>query len=166
MATHRLYFGGLLVPDTSGNAYWQPASILDTNDLYGTSQVLIFADSGTKVGASCVIPVPKNYVGTAKIGVRWKATATSGDVVFDVDYRSIATNEAGDPSSHQESLTVTDTADGTARDLNDAEVTLTASNLAVDDSLFVTISRDGASGSDTMAASAQLVEAYLEYADA
>lgn len=166
MATHRLYFGGLLVPDTSGNVYWQPASILDSNDLYPTVPVLVFADSGTKIGASCVLPVPKNYVGTAKIGGRWKTTATTGDVVFDVDYRSIATNEPGDPSSHQESLTVTDTADGTARDLNDFEVTPTASNLAVDDSLFITISRDGANGSDTLAASVELVDAWLEYADA
>lgn len=166
MATHRLSFFDLLIPDTSGSVYWQPASILDTNDLYPTTQVLVLADSGTKVGASCHVMVPKNYVGTAKIGMRWKATATSGDVVWDVDYRAIAVNEAGDPTTHQESLTVTDTADGTANDLNDADVTLTASNLAVDDTLFVTVSRDGASGSDTMAASAQLVDAWLEYADA
>lgn len=165
MATHRLYFGGLLVPHNSGGVYWQPASILDANDLYPSVPVLVFTDSGTKIGASCMIPVPKNYVGTAKVGVRWKTTATSGDVVWDVDYRSIAANEPGDPSSHQEALTVTDTADVTARDLNDADVTLTSSNLAVDDSLFVTISRDGASGSDTMAASAELLDAWLEYSD-
>lgn len=166
MATHRIYFGGLLVPDTSGNVYPQPASINDANDLYPTVPVIIFADTSTKIGASCVIPIPKNYVGTPKIGVRWKTTATSGDVVWDVDYRAIANNEPGDPSTHQEALTVTDTADGTARDLNDAEVSLTAANLAVDDSLFVTVSRDGASGSDTMAAAAELVDAWFEYADA
>lgn len=165
MATHRLHLGGLLVPDTSGNVFWQPAAILDANDLFGQLPVLIFLDSGTKIGAFAVVPVPKNYVGSPKIGIRWKANATTGDVVWDVDIRSIAVNEPGDPSSFQESLTVTDTADATARDLNDAEVSVTAANLAVDDSLFIAISRDGASGSDTLAASAELLDAWLEYSD-
>jgi len=166
MTIHRIYFGDLLVPDVSGSVVSQPASILDANDLFGQLPVLIFKDTGTKIGASVRIPVPKNYVGTPKIGVRWKANATTGDLVVDVDLRSIAVNEPGDPTTFQESLTVTDTADATARDLNDAEVSVTAANLAVDDSLFIVISRDGADAADTLAASAELIDAWLEYADA
>lgn len=167
MATHRIPFSGLLVPhDVASPPRWQPAAVLDANDLYPSVPVLAFPDSGTKIGASCLLTIPKNYVGSPKIVLRWKTTATTGDVVWDVDCRSIAVNEPGDPTTHQEALTVTDTADATARDLNDAEVSLTAANLAVDDSLFLTVSRDGANGSDTLAAVAELVEAWLEYADA
>jgi hypothetical protein len=166
MATHRIPLATILVPDTSGNAFWQPAAILDANDLFGQVPVLVFLDSGTKISAFAVIPVPKNYVGSPKVGIRWKANATTGDVVWDVDYRAIANNEPGDPTTFQESLTATDTADATARDLNDAEVSLTAANLAVDDSLFIAIARDGASGSDTLAASAELIDAWFEYTDA
>jgi len=166
MATHRLSFYDLLKPDTSGNVFWQPASILDVNDFYPGDCVLVFKDSGTKVGAACHFLVPKNYVGTAKIGVRWKVSVTTGDVVWDADYRAVAEAESGDPSTHQESVTVTDTAAGTARLLNDAEMALTSANLAVDDTLYVTISRDGADAADTMAASAELIDAWLEFADA
>lgn len=165
MATHRLYFGALLAPDTSGSVFWQPASILDSNDL-SFVHVLVFKDTSTKDKASAVIAVPKNYVGTAKFGVIWKTTATSGNVVWNVDYRSIADGETLDPSSWQESLAVTDAAKGTTNQMNDANVSATSANLAVDDLILVTISRDGTSGSDTVSASAQLYEAYLEFADA
>jgi hypothetical protein len=104
-------------------------------------------------------------VGTAKIGLRWKTTLTSNDVVWDVDYRSVAVGESADQTTFQESLTVTDTAAGTANWLNDAEVTLTSANLAVDDSIYINISRDGTDGADTMAGSAQLVDAWFEYVD-
>jgi len=165
MSTLRMSFVNLLVPDGSGNVYWQPAAVLDTNDLWPTDQVLIFTDGATKVSSSCHIPVPKNYVGTAKIGLRWKTTLTSNDVVWDVDYRSVAVGESADQATFQESLTVTDTAAGTANWLNDAEVTLTSANLAVDDSIYINISRDGTDGADTMAGSAQLVDAWFEYVD-
>lgn len=165
MATHRLYFGALLAPDTSGNVWWQPASILDTNDQAPTVPVLVFANTATKDKSYAVIAVPKNYVGTPVFGVAWKSTGTSGNVVWNVDYRSIADAETLDPSSWQESLAVTDAVKGTTNQMNDANVSATGSNLAVDDLILVSIARDGTSGSDTLAASAQLYEAYLQYAD-
>ena len=165
MATHRLYFGQRLEPDTSGNVYWRPASIKDSNDLYAGQQVLVFKDSGTKIGASARVEIPKNYVGSAKVGVRWRTGVTSGNFVLDVDYRSIAVAESSDPSTHQESLTVTDAAAGTARLLNDAEVSLTSANIAVDDTFFVNISRDGNDAADTVADDVELEDAWFEYAD-
>lgn len=166
MATHRLSFGSLLTPDTSGNVFWQPASILDTNDLAPTNQVLIFKDTSTLVTASATFLVPKNYVGTAKVYVRYKTTVTSGDVLWTVDYRAIAAAESGDPSSWQESLAGSATAvAGTTNLLSDISFTLTSANLAVDDTVLIRISRNGA-GADTAAASLQLVDAIFEYADA
>lgn len=166
MATHRIYFGQRLEPDSSGNVFWRPASIEDANDLYPGQQVLAYKDSGTKIGAAARVQVPKNYIGTAKIGVRWRTTATSGTFVLDVDYRAIANNESSDPTTHQESLSANEVADANARDLNDLEVSLTSANLAVDDSLYVLISRDGADAADTIADEVEIVDAWLEYADA
>lgn len=165
MATRRIYFGATLAPDTSGNVFWQPASILDSNDQAPTLPVLIFKDTATKDKAYCVIPVPKEYVGSAKFGVVWKSTGTSGNVVWNIDYRSIADGETLDPSSWQESLAITDAVKGTTNQMNDANVSATSANLAVDDLLIISIARDGTSGSDTLAASAQLYEAYFEFAD-
>jgi len=165
MATHRLSFGALLSPDTSGNVWWQPAGILDTNDLAPTNQVLIFANTSTLDTASCTFMVPKNYVGTAKIIVRYKTTVTSGNVLWTLDYRAIAAGESGDPATWQESLAGSATAvAGTTNLLSDIEFTLTSSNLAVDDTVLIRVSRNGA-GADTAAASLQLVDAVFEYAD-
>lgn len=166
MATHRLSFGALLNPDTSGSVWWQPSSILDSNDLAPTDQMLIFADTSTLLTASCHFQVPKNYVGTAKVYVRYKTTVTSGNVLWTVDYRAIAAGESGDPSTWQESLAGSATAvAGTTNLLSDISFTLTDSNLAVDDTVLIRIGRNGA-GADTAAASLQLVDAIFEYADA
>lgn len=166
MATHRLSFGSLLTPDTSGNVFWQPASILDTNDLAPTNQVLIFKDTSTRDTASCTFAVPKNFVGTAKVYVRYKTTVTSGNVLWTVDYRAIAAGETGDPSSWQESLAGSATAvAGTTNLLSDISFTLTSANIAVDDTILIRVGRNGA-GADTAAASLQLVDAIFEYADA
>jgi hypothetical protein len=112
--------------------------------------------------------VPKNYVGTAKIVFEWSATLTTGDVVFDFDYNAVGGNdtESLDPSAWQESVSVTDTAPGTARRKLAAEVSLTSTNLAVDDIVDFFIGRDGAAAADTMAGRAYLFEATFEYADA
>lgn len=165
MATHRIPIGTALIPDASGNGYWEGAALDDVNDRY-PHELLTLEDSGTKVSAGVMFTVPKNYVGTPKVVVRWKTTATTGDVVFDVEYTAIAAGETLDPSADQEALSVTDSAPGTARLANDCEVSLTAGNLAPDDTVLMNVSRDGTDGADTLAADAQLVEAWFQYADA
>ena len=166
MATHRVSFAALLQPDTSGNVFWQPSSILDTNDLYPTNQVLIFKDTATLLKSFASFLVPANYVGTAKVVVRYKTTVTTGNVLWTLDYRAIANGESGDPSTHQESLAGTATAvAGTTNLLSDITFTLTSANIAANDTMLISINRNGA-GADTAAASLQLVDAYFEYSDA
>lgn len=165
MATHRLFIPAIaFLPDTSGNVYAKPSSVNDTNDFY-PHEVLAFADSGTKIGASTSFLIPDNYVGTPKLQIIWKATATSGAVVWDVDFSSKAVNETLDPAAADESETVTTTTDGTALDRNESEVTPTGSTFAVEDLVFVKLSRDGADGSDTMAADALVEGVVFEYSD-
>ena len=166
MATLDLDFTSLLKPDTSGSVFWQPNSILDTNDLYPTDEILVYKDTATLLKAFAHFKVPQNYVGTAKIVLRYKTTVITGNVLWTLDYRAIAAGETADPTTHQESLAGTATAvPGTANLLADIEFTLTSANLAVIDTVFVSINRDGV-GADTAAASLQLVEAIFRYNDA
>lgn len=167
MATFRLSFAPLLQPDTSGNAVWQAASVLDTNDLYPTNQVLIFKDTSTLIKSFGTFLIPANYVGTAKIVVRYKTTVTTGNVLWTLDYRAIAVGETGDPTTHQESLAGTATAvPATINLLADITFTLTSANLAANDTIYISLNRNGVGGTpDTAAASLQLIDAYLEYAD-
>jgi hypothetical protein len=128
--------------------------------------VLVFKDTATLDTAMATFAVPKNYVGSAKIYLRYKITVTTGNVLMTVDYRAIAETESADPTTYQESLAGTATAvPGTARLLADLAFTLTSANLAVDDTVYVTLGRNGA-GADTAAASLELIDAVFEYADA
>ena len=154
MATHRIPILGFATrPDDTSECFFEPADLnFGTNDL--ARQFVLALGSAlaaaptVKHGVYGAFRVPKNYVGTAKIIIEWSATLTTNDVVFDFDYNAVAGNdtESLDPSAWQESVTVTDTAPGTARRKLTAEVSLTSANLAVDDIVEFFFGRDGAAG--------------------
>jgi hypothetical protein len=97
--------------------------------------------------------------------VYWTSTLTTGDVVFDLDYRSIGGNdtESLDQGTFQESLSVTDTAPSAANERMLATFTVTASNLAADDTLEFYFTRDGTDAADTLAGSAIVHEVIFKY---
>lgn len=172
MATHRIPILGFATrPDDTGECFFEPADLnFGSNDLarhfilaLGSA---LAAQPTVKHGVYGAFRVPKNYVSAPKFLWEWAATLTSGDVRFDVDYRAIAVTESLDPSTWQESLTVTDTAAGTARLSNAAEVSATAGNFAVDDIVEFFFGRDGVDAADTMAGRAYIFELTLEYSDA
>jgi hypothetical protein len=157
-------------PDDTGECWFEPADLnLGANDLARQMVIVLGGLPSTqptvKHGLYGSFRVPKNYVGTPKVVWEWAATLTTGDVVFDFDYNSLAVGETTDPAAWQQSLTVTDTVAGTARLSNAAEVSLTAANLAVDDVVEFFYGRDGADGADTLAGRAYVVAIAFEYAD-
>lgn len=173
MATHRIpILGAATVPDNSGNCWQEPYTILATNDVWG---FLIFrfgnsnaAAPTTRIGLRGRFNVPKNYVGTASIIVVWTATLTSGDVVWDFDYRAVGGNDAEslDQAGTQESVTATDTAPSAANERLEAPLSLTSANIAADDTVEFELFRDGADAADTMAGSAILIDLLFQYNDA
>lgn len=166
MATIRLpILDATSLPDDSGFTYFETFAVKATNDFW-KHLVLIFTDSSTKISIYGTFIVPKNYVGSPKIIVYWTSTATSGDVEFDWDHRAVAIGEGLDQATAQASVNQNDTAPGTALDLLEAELTLTAANFAADDIVEWKLSRDGTDGGDTMAASAIIFAVGFEYADA
>lgn len=167
MSTHRIpILGSATRPDASGSVFTGGYDEFGTNDVWDRL-VTVFADTATRIGLHGGFAVPKNYVGSPSIVVVWTATATSGNVVWDFDYRAVGGNDAEslDQTGTQESVTVTDAAPGAAHRRLEASMALTAGNLAVDDEVEFTLFRDGAA-SDTMAASALLFGLYFEYTDA
>lgn len=173
MATHRInILGAGTVPDTSGNCWQEPYTILATNDVWG---MLIYrfgssnaAEPTTRIGLRGRFTVPKNYVGTAVLVIVWTATITSGNVVWDFDYRAVTGNdtESLDQSGNQESVTVTDAAPGAANRRLEVTISLTSANFAADDTVEFELFRDGVDAADTMAGSAILVDLLFQYADA
>lgn len=168
MATHRLFIPAIAFtpdPATAGNVYPKPSSIDDANDFF-PHEILAFKDSGTKIGASATFLIPDNYVGTPKLQIIWKANATSGAAVWDVDFSAVAVGESLDPAAAAESETVTTTTDATAFDRNESEVTPTGTTFAVEDLVLLKVSRDGVDAADTLAAEALFEGVAFEYADA
>lgn len=166
MATHRLSVLGPNSVPGAADVFFEPYDVKATNDVW-KMLVCIFNDTATRIGLRGAFNVPKNYVGTAKLIVVWTSTATSGDCVWDCDYRAVGGNDAEslDQAGTQESVTVTDAAPTAANNRLEATLTLTSSNLAVDDTVEFELFRDGAA-SDTMAAAAILFDLIFEYADA
>jgi len=159
--------GWATVPNASGDVFLESYDVKATNDVWD-ALVVVFNDTATRIGLAGRFTVPKNFVGTAKIIVVWTTTATSGNVVWDFDYRAVGgdNSESLDQSGTQESVTVTDGAPGAAHRRMEASVSLTSSNLAVDDEVEFELFRDGADAGDTMAAAALLFQVLFEYADA
>lgn len=145
--------------------YFEPAAVnLQSNDRYpGT--VLSYPSQTLDQGCGFQVVVPNNYVGTGLIDVACATTATSGATRQRIAYRSIASGESFDPSTDQETLSVTTTVPGTARLLFTVTFDITDANLAAGDVIIGTHYRDGSNAADTLAATLWVVYANLRYND-
>jgi len=158
-------------PDDTGDCFFEPQDILATNDVWdrliGRFGANNAAQPTVRAGIHGGFNVPKNYVGGATIVIVWTATLTSGNVVWDFEYRAVGGNdtESLDQSGTQESVTVTDAAASAAWERLEVTIALTAGNFAVDDTVSFFFARDGADGADTMAGSALLFDLLWQYDD-
>lgn len=169
MATQRIPILNVAVlPDSSGSVFFEPQSVKVANDLV-TKLMAIFNDTSTDLKLGFSFRVPKGYVGSPKIGGVFQISATSGKYVLGVEYRAIAAGESGDPSSFQETQTTNPTVPGTAFDDQEASVTLTGGNFAIDDRVSGHIFRKGSDTTNDTAAAALMGHPemfFFEYADA
>lgn len=139
---------GFATLPASGDVWFEPASITQTNDRYA-GLICRFKDTATKISLGVRFYVPAGFVG--RITIIWTTTATSGNAVWNFDYTAIGNGETLDPNSDQESLNVTTAAPGTSQLRVNSVMNMTLANLAAGDLVEGIISRNGA-GSDTIAA--------------
>ena len=164
MATHRIsILGAGTIPDTSGEVFFQPYSIVDSGTVLDPL-VLMFNDSGTKDGVRGSFEVPQNYVDTANLVMKWTANATSGTVIFDWSVLASSITEDMGAAAVRTSETVTDTKTGTAFLLEVISMTLTDTDYVAGDLVTFELFRDTVN--DTMAAAAAVFSVHFEYADA
>jgi hypothetical protein len=168
VATHwQSILGHATLPDTSGNVFWEPYSVKATNDQWRHG-VWIFNDTATRLLLYGQFVVPQNYVGSAKVYPVWTSTATTGNVVWDFDYRTVGGDDTTslDQAGTEEALTVTDAAPTAAHRRLTPSMTPTAGNFSAGETVEFLLARDGANASDTMAAAVILFDLLFEYADA
>lgn len=167
MATHRIsILGKSTIPDTSGEVFFEPYTIKATNDVWGLL-VVIFNDSGTRIGLRGMFIVPQNYASVANLIVTWTSTAIVGDVEWDFDYRAVGGNdvESLDQAGTQESVNANDTAPSAVNERMEISIALTNGNFAAGDTVTFELFRDGTDVGDTMAAAAIVFETEFEYSD-
>lgn len=167
MSTFRMdIWSAQTLPDASGFVWPEPASISQpTNDLFQQLITRFKGATGTKISIGGNFMIPKNFVGSPKIYVTWTSTGTTGNCIWVFDYTAIAVGETLDPAAAQNSPTVTTAAPGTTQLRVDSSMSMTASDLAVDDVVQFKLSRNGA-GSDTMTTDAVVYKVVFEWQDA
>jgi hypothetical protein len=175
MATRRKsILAWAVVPDASGKVWPELLDVLGTNDVWKHTVLRIDQDGNnnaqltTRVGVYGHFLVPPDYVGGATLKLRWTATVTTGNVVWDFEYRAITGDDAEslDQAGTQESVTVTDAAPGAAFRQLIASVTLTAGNFEAGDLVEFFLASDGTDAADTLAGARLLLDAEFEYSDA
>jgi hypothetical protein len=165
MAAHRItILGSATLPDTTGNVWFEPATLTQSNDRF-PQLVARFKDTATKISLGGNFRVPANYVGSPVLYVLWTTTATSGNAIWDFDYKAIAkSGESLDPSTDDQTLTVTTAAPGSSQLGVESSMSATAGNFAANDIVQFKLSRDGASA-DTIAADLIVYGLQFEYTD-
>jgi hypothetical protein len=160
---------GTVAIDANGDTGVENSAVLFSNDTrlynvfrFGASNV---AQPTAKAGIYGAISIPHDYAGTAKVGIVWSSTLTSGDVAWDFNYDSPGGDDAEttDPSAATETVTGTDTAPSAANRRLEKLLTLTSANLAADDLFQWRLTRDGTAGGDTLAGSVYVHDVFLEY---
>lgn len=167
MSTYQLsILGPNTNPDTSGNVFFEPYPLKATNDIW-KMLVAIFNDTATKLSLYGQFTVPQNYVGGGTFVFIWTAQLTTGNVVWTVDYRTVGGDDTTslDQATAEETLSVTDAAPTATDRRLTPSVAATAANFAAGETVEFFVSRDGASGSDTMAGAATLVDVLFQYTD-
>lgn len=129
------------------------ACVTGTNTQFSVAQ---FADSAD-LSAQGHFSLPADWTGAIDVKGKWRTSATSGDVVWQVQTICVADAETSDPSFNTASTT-TDTAKGTTLQQNDFSITgVTATGCAAGEELYFKIRRDSAHASDSLAATAELI---------
>ena len=168
MATHRLpIINSFTVPDTTGDAFFEPYTIKATNDVWG-HLVLVLNDTATDIGIFGKFAVPIEYVDTANLVIVWTSTAVAGDAEFDFMYRAVGGNdtESLDQAGSQEDVNSNDTAPSAANERMELTIALTDGNFTAEDTVEFFFSRDGTDAGDTLAAAVMVFGLFFEYNDA
>lgn len=148
--------------------YFEPADAnLGANDLYKHMVAVMLSPSGVQAhGMYGAFSVPQNYVSAPNVVIVWNTTATTGVAQHRFNYRAVAGAESLDQASHQESVTGTSTAGGTARNRVNHTMALTAGNFAVGDLVEWFLERFDAGSADTLTASSYIHDVLFQYSDA
>ncbi len=134
-------------------------SFVGTNVITGT---LDFSDATTQQ-AWQNFRLPDDWTGAIDLKIFWKSTATTGNVVWQVQTGFVADGATFDPTLNA-AQTVTDATQGVASRFNTATLSsLTLTGAAAGSWMWLRLFRDPAHASDTIGATASLLGVEMKY---
>ena len=137
-----------------------------TEAIIGVTPVKQFSQAVTQsVNVEHHIPNDWDTSTDIVVHIHWApVNGNAGDVVWDIDYNSLASNSGEQLTDATTALSVTDSTE-TLQDepLESDPMTFVAANLALEDILSFKFSRDTSDGNDTYAAAASLIRLDFEY---
>lgn len=131
-----------------------PVCVNGTNTLFA---VLQWPDADGDYGIQDSFRLPLDWSGNIDFSLKWRTSATTGDVVWQLSTACVADGETSDPTFNT-AQTITDTAKETADQQNDASVSgVTTTGCAAGETLYWKLLRNRTHASDTLAAAAELI---------
>jgi len=129
-----------------------------SNTQYATAD---FSDSATE-SFQLHFTLPTDWTGNVDMAGKWSTSATSGSVVWQAQFKCVADAETGDPAFNT-AVNVSDAAKGTANQFNNFSIlnldtSDELSGCSAGEELYMKFFRDPANGSDTIAATARLIQ--------
>ncbi|HXE75322.1 MAG TPA: hypothetical protein VNN18_06785 [Candidatus Xenobia bacterium] len=152
---------------TAGPGWDIPTSNGPTASCYGTSPQrfggLDFADGASALTSTTHLRLPSDWTGAIDAGFIWFSGSTStNSVVWTLATACVADGEGLLAPTFNTAQTVSDANNATANTRNSATIsTITTTGCAAGETLFLRIGRDPTNGSDTLAATAVLLELEL-----
>jgi len=116
-----------------------------------------FPDSDGDKDLQWTFPLPEDWTGNIDLKFRWRSAATSGDAVWQATLVCRADAEVDD-AAFNAANTVTDTAKGTANQINEASITaMTTTGCAAGELAHLKVFRNRTHASDTIAGTISLM---------
>ncbi len=149
------------MPDSSGNGFSQVSGNLGLTPANSGRHLFPAFATGVDGTWEGIVRVPLNYDSSPEIVVSWVANVASGAIRNRVSTFVASDGDTYDGTYTDESY-VNTTVPGTAKLRKDVTFALTTVPLAGDD-LFVKVTRNGSSGSDTVAIDVGVVKVVFQY---
>jgi hypothetical protein len=164
MATVRIpIMGPSGIPDDSGDVYVLPAKIAHANITIREEMVIVFKDPSAVEEFFFSFRIPKNYVGSPKMGWNWTVATGSGNVRWETRYGPVATAESMDAALG--TAVTSETGIPTAEQWKE-ELHTIADTLAVDDLVSVSLARGTTNDTHSDIVIVDPASVFFEYVDA
>lgn len=143
---------------TTGPSAACTAGTTNTGIIRGYAQF----DAATDEAVQTEFPLSGAWTGAIDIKLKWRAAATTGDVIWATQTACFADAEVDDAAWNTQHTFAADTAKGTTLQLNDASATsITVTGCAAGETLRLRIFRDADNAGDTMTGDAELLNAQI-----